>query len=342
MNTSQESNSWRPCATPRELRVRATLLAAIRSYFFSQRVLEVVTPAMSRGATTDPNIESFRVLPASPSGQADTASHFLHTSPEFAMKRLLCAGAGDIYQVCSVFRSGEAGVSHNPEFQMLEWYRLGMTTLQLMGDIEGLLADCISALQVEFPEYSFDHTGFFRIRYYDLLHELTGFSRNSLSTDAIRQFLQERGIDCPLDGSESLDTWLDFLMSLVVMPQLPSRRFTFVYDYPATQASLANIYESADGPVADRFELFFGQTELANGFFELTDGIEQEQRFISDINIRKRQNQASVPYDRHLIEALKSGLPECSGVAIGVDRLHQVFSGRSSLVDVLNFPVGRA
>ena len=299
---------------------------------------------MSRGATTDPNIESFRVLaPALPDEtDADTSCRYLHTSPEFAMKRLLCAGAGDIYQICNVFRSGEAGSSHNPEFQILEWYRLGMTTARLMDDIQHLIAACTRALQSECPDSSFSHAGFSRISYYELLHEMTGLSRDSLSIPSMQQVFLERHIDCPLDITDSVDTWLDLLMSVVVMPQLPSTRFTFVYDYPATQASLACIRETTDGPVADRFELFFGQTELANGFFELTDATQQEQRFKTDVDVRLRQNQSPVPYDQYLIDALEAGLPVCSGVAIGLDRLHQVFSGEASLVDVLTFPIDRA
>lgn len=258
------------------------------------------------------------------------------------MKRLLCAGAGDLYQVCNVFRSGEAGSSHNPEFQMLEWYRVGMTTGQLMDDIERLVTCCIEAVNQEFPEKVFSHSGFSRISYYELLREKTGLSRDNLSTDSVQQMLLDSGVDCPLTVTDSLDTWLDLLISTVVMAQLPARSFTFVYDYPATQASLACIHESANGPVADRFELFFGSTELANGFFELADGKEQELRFIEDLKVRQQQGKCAVPYDHNLIAALHAGLPACSGVAMGVDRLHQILSGVTSLSDVQSFSVDRA
>jgi len=302
---------------------------------------------MSAAAASDPNIHSFAVpLPdhclsdAESGGAADQC--YLHTSPEFPMKRLLASGAGDIYQICSVFRQGEAGRRHNREFQMLEFYRLGMGQHQLMSEVEELLIACIND-QLSLPSTdALPNIQFTRISYFDALQRASGITRQDLSITAIAAVLKQREIDCPLDQSDDLDEWLDLLFATVVFESFNPDGFTFLYDYPASQAALARLRDDGDGPLAERFELFYGALELANGFHELEDADQQLQRFQNENELRKQRGLPVVPIDTHLIDALRSGLPDCAGVAIGIDRLQMVLSGNKSIGDVLAFPADRA
>jgi len=305
--------------------------------------MEVVTPVLSTAATTDPHIESFLTTAAvqtRPGETDDPAALYLHTSPEFPMKRLLCAGSGDIYQICTVFRREESG-RLNPEFQLLEWYRCGFDHHRLIQEVEQVVRGCWQALNVATP-----CPGFNTLRYYDAVQSATGIERSALSAAGISQFLESRHIDCPLqvegEAADSLDTWLDFLMSVVVAPAFDENSFTFLVDYPPSQAALSRIVDAEDGAVAARFELFFGANELANGFHELADADEQRRRFENDRAERARLGLPLVPLDEHLLNALAHGLPDCAGVAMGIDRLLMVLGDAARIDDVVNFPADRA
>ena len=302
---------------------------------------------MSAAAATDPNIHSFSVplsdrplTEARPVATEDLC--YLHTSPEFPMKRLLASGSGDIYQICSVFRQGEAGSRHNREFQMLEYYRLGMGQHQLIDDVEELLITCIRDQLSLSPNNKLSNIQFSRIAYFDALECATGLKRQKLSVAAIEAVLAERNIDCPLNPGDGIDQWLDLLFATVVFESFVPDGFTFLYDYPASQASLARLRDDEEGPLAERFELFYGALELANGFHELEDADQQLKRFQNDCEIREQQGLPKVPIDTHLIDALHAGLPDCSGVAIGIDRLQMVLGANSNIYDVLPFPADRA
>lgn len=308
----------------------------------------MVTPVLSRYATTDPHIESF-VTDSAASETTAADLRYLHTSPEFPMKRLLCAGAGDIYQICSVFRREEGGRIHNPEFQLLEWYRSDFDHHQLMHDVEALVQACWQALPCQVDSCP----DFARVSYYEAVHAATGLHREQLTPENLQTCIQQQGIDCPLQTegplADSLDTWLDFLMSMVVAPGFDNQEnqpggpnFIFLYDYPASQASLARLLPESGNTLAARFELFYGSKELANGFYELENAAEQRKRFEQDIELRRQQGLASVPMDEELLNALNHGLPDCAGVAMGLDRLLMVLSGAETIDSVMAFPDDRA
>lgn len=257
------------------------------------------------------------------------------------MKRLLCAGSGDIYQICPVFRREESGRLHNPEFQLLEWYRCEFDHHRLMQEVERLVTRCWQTLNP-----SVACPGFSRVSYFDAVRAETGIERDQLSAESISRYLQSQKIDCPLqdngESADSLDTWLDFLVSVVIAPQFERNSFTFLMDYPPSQAALSRIVESDSGEVAARFELFYGANELANGFHELADAREQRSRFETDLAVRHQQGLPVVPLDERLLEALAQGLPDCAGVAVGVDRLLMVLTGSEAIDRVVSFPVERA
>lgn len=306
------------------------MLAEIRRFFADRSVLEVETPLLSHGIGTDPQLEFFTTeYCLSPSRQ----TLFLQTSPEFAMKRLLAAGSGSIYQIGKAFRNGESGRFHNPEFTMLEWYRVGFTLSQLMDEI----AELIEGL---FISQSLQETQ--RISYQDVFGSFTGLDSLVFSYHDYCVFARECGLSeaveiCGYDHA----VWLDFLFSHRVQPHLGKNALCMVYAYPACQSSLARINEH-NALTTDRVELFINGVELGNGYFELTDPEEQGRRFDKEQSIRQQQNLPVTVKDRHLIAALQSGLPECSGMAIGLDRLLMLLSGSASIDDVLSFPIRRA
>ena len=317
---------WRPCASPETLRLRARVLRDIREWFWSRGVLEVDTPALSAAAATDPNIESFSV-------RSGSQSYHLHTSPEFAMKRLLAAGSGDIYQICHVFRDGEAGSRHNPEFTLLEWYGVGIDMHAMMDEVESLVrAVCADRRPLADAR---------RVTYGDLFLETAGLDPFETDAQGLAAALEAAGIPPPEDLRHDRDALLDLLIASVVEPALDADRPTFVHDFPASQAALARVRPGTP-PVADRFELFLGGMELANGFRELTDSAEQAARFESDLARRAAQGRPGGPVDHRFLEALRAGLPECSGVALGLDRLLMFVSGAEAIGDVLSFDIARA
>jgi len=313
--------SWRPSATLPTLQARAELLARIRTFFTARGLLEVDTPMLSAHATVDFHIDSVRA----------GDGRWLHTSPEFAMKRLLAVGSGPIWQLCHVFRSGDLGRHHNPEFLMLEWYRPSFDHHRLMDEMIELLI----ALGVA-PAGAVE-----RVSYREAWLEHAGVDPWTDDLPALIRALSQRH-DPPADSRDfDRDGWLDFGMGFVVGPQLAPTVPGFVYDFPASQAALARVRPGSP-PVAERFELFWKGLELANGFHELGDAAEQRARFEGDQKRRRETGRAAPPYDAHLIEALAAGLPQCAGVALGMDRLLMLMLGLPDVASAMSFDYGRA
>jgi lysyl-tRNA synthetase class 2 len=320
------STGWRPTAELGALRRRAEMLAAAREFFARRGVLEVETPVLSAAAVSDPQIES---LAAQVTGMASTA--FLCTSPEYAMKRLLAAGSGDIYQICKVFRDAERGRWHNPEFTLLEWYRLGFDDTALMSEVEALIG-CLLA-----PHRRFEPAE--RLSYSGALQRHAGVDLHTATGEDLSEAARRHGIVCRAELDR--DAQLDLLMGLVVGPHLGLQRPCFICDYPVSQAALARL-KPGPPPVAARFELYVDGLELANGFHELADAAEQRTRFEEDQATRRARGQTQRPVDEHLLAALRAGLPNCAGVALGVDRLVAVALGAQRLADTMAFTIDNA
>ena len=315
---------WTPTTSLATLRLRARMLETVRRHFAASGALEVETPTMVQAGVTDVHLESLEVHRAD-----GTRAGFLHTSPEYAMKRLLAAGAPDIWQLCRVFREGERGRRHNPEFTMVEWYRLGIDHHALMDDVERLLRALIGTERPVGPTR--------RVTYRDAFVESLGLDPLVAPLDAIRAALSGKGVDVPQSVAGERDALLDLAMSLAVAPAFAPDAITFLYDFPASQAALARIR----GPVASRFEAFWGGLELANGFHELGDADEQARRFEADRAERRRRGQPDREPDLRFIAALAAGLPPCAGVAMGLDRVVMIAAGADSIDDVIAFPVER-
>lgn len=319
---------WKPTANAKALRLRAELYALIRRYFAERKVLEVETPILSSAGNTDPNIESFQLQFMGPKA-AGAGMRWLRTSPEFPLKRLLAAGIGDCYELGRVFRNGEAGKRHNPEFTMLEWYRVGWNHLELMDECAELVKDALhlAGRRATIRDVSFRQ----------LYQDSFGFDPLTASEAELRGPLAVYDIDP--DGL-TRDDWLDLLMTHLIQPTIPANRILIVYDYPASQCALAKI-KTGDVPVAERFEVYVGPLELANGYHELNDASEQRQRFGRDLSTRQKRASVQPPVDERLLAALPK-LPACAGVAMGVDRLLMAMMGSDKLGDVLAFPFDRA
>jgi len=320
---------WQPTASIENLRKRAELFGYIREFFKQRDVLEVDTPVMSHCAVSDPFIDSIEVNYQASVG-LEIAPMYLQTSPEYAMKRLLAAGSGAIYQMGKVFRNGEHGGRHNPEFTMLEWYRPGMDDADLMDEVEVLIKPVLKIYgQVE------------RITYSDLFQKYLGFRpENTGLADLIAETRKHIDIDLKDDDP---DTWLNLLMSHVIEPELKALTAVFVTEYPASQAALSRVREGKQGfPVAARFELFVRGVELANGYHELTDADEQKRRLEADQEQRKNLDLPQRPLDMRLVEALKKGIPDCAGVALGVDRLLMLAVSADALADIIPFDLTKA
>ena len=323
--------SWKPSATLETLRARASLLARIRAFFAEHDVLEVNTPMLSEAATVDPNIHSWRAE------STDFGWRWLHTSPEFAMKRLLAAGSGPIFQICPVFRADETGRLHNPEFTMLEWYRPGYDHHQLIDEVEALMTAVLPAGRVSMPSQ--------RLSYRDAVVREAGIDPHGATTTDLRSCLKQQDIAEPdnITDEEAADPnfWLDLLMGVCVGPKLGQDCLTFIYDYPASQAALARV-RPGEPSLAERFELYWQGVELANGFHELGDPAEQRRRFELDQARRHARGQPVPPLDEKLLAALETGLPDCAGVALGLDRLLMLSLGLNSVAATLAFPFDRA
>lgn len=314
---------WQPVATADAIRLRAELLARIREYFAREGVLEVETPALSVAGTTDPAIESFRVT------GLDNTQRYLHTSPEFPMKRLLAAGLGSIYQLCKVFRKAESGRLHNTEFTLLEWYRVGYDHVDLMDDVEKLVR---FLLPQKATTLTVSHW-----TYRDLFIELAGFDPFATGSEERAIILKnEHGIEIAGLDNDQHDAWLELAMTHVIEPRLGDG-LVFVRDYPASQASLARL-QTGSFTTATRFEVYLNGIELANGFYELTDADELAERFNQDNRVREQQGQNPVTFDSRLLTAMEHGLPDCAGVALGVDRFLMIAAGAGSIKEVIAFP----
>jgi lysyl-tRNA synthetase class 2 len=300
------------------------LLSRIRVFFAARQVLEVETPAISQAASSDVNLQSFTL-------GTEQGMRYLHTSPEYPMKRLLAAGCGDIYQVSKVFRNGETGRYHNPEFTLLEWYRVGWEASQLMDEVDALLHVLLEG-RSEFESSQ-------RLSYREAFRRYADLDPFENTTDQLRRRAEAAGlyITQPLDREQ----WLDLLMSQLLATAFPRDRFTFIYDYPAEQAALARI-RSIEPPVAERFEIFMGGFELGNGYCELTHAGEQRERFTRELHTRSERGLETPPCDDRLLAALGHGMPDCSGVALGLDRVLMLAAGASHIEEVLAFPWQRA
>lgn len=319
---------WKPTANIKALRLRAQLYALIRKFFADREVLEVETPILSAAGNTDANIESFQLQFFGPKN-AGSGQRWLRTSPEFPLKRMLAAGVGDCYELGRVFRNGEAGKRHNPEFTMLEWYRTGWNHHKLMDECSELVKQALhlAGRRATVRDVSFRQ----------LYQDSFGFDPLTASEAELRAPLAVYDIS---PAGLVRDDWLDLLMTHLIQPSIPNNRILLVYDYPASQCALAKI-RPGDVPVAERFEVYVGQFEVANGYHELTDATEQRERFGRDLATRQRRASIQPPVDERLLTSLPK-LPACAGVALGVDRLMMAMSGADRIAEVMAFPFDRA
>ena len=336
MTDKDPPQNWRPGASLSVLQLRARVLHYVRDFFAQRGVLEVETPLLGSSTNPDPHIDSFTTTyhgPHAPQGM----DLYLQTSPEFAMKRLLCAGSGPIYQICRAFRQGEWGAMHNPEFTILEWYRPNFDAAALMAEIDSLLSGLFQKLSLNRSQ-NLQPTQ--TISYRDIFLDTVDIDPLVTSVRELSTCVQRQGIDVRGLDAEDKDAWLDVLMTHCVQPRLGQQRLTFVSEYPISQAALARV-NPANPQTALRFELFFEGMELANGFYELGDAAEQRHRFQQDLVKRQHHHLPQPPLDHNLLEALDSGMPDCSGVAIGLDRVVMLLADIKNINQVLAFPMGR-
>ena len=308
--------------TSHEIRIaRAQMLRQIRDYFSSQKVLEVETPALSQSANTDPFIESIKT---------DNA-RYLHTSPEYPMKRLLAAGSGDIYQICKVWRAAESGSKHNPEFTLLEWYRVGFTYQQLMQEVSDLLHTVISDLDKE-PQF---------FSYAQLFLEKFSINPHISCRD---QLLTYVNTEIPSLNTDDLDqqALLDALLTHCIEPEFENNCLSFIYDYPASQSALAQLRVEGNQSVAERFEVYIGNLELGNGYQEETSAERNKDILNKENQMRSELGSEPLPIDELFLSACDSGIPTSAGVAIGLDRVLMAITGEKSIQKVINFPWDKA
>ncbi|MEB4590163.1 EF-P lysine aminoacylase EpmA [Candidatus Thiothrix sp. Deng01] len=297
------------------LKERASLYQQVRVFFSQRKVLEIETPALSQAGNTDPFIDSFSVN--TPQGL-----RWLHTSPEYPMKRLLAAGSGDIYQVCKVWRRDERGSRHNPEFTLLEWYRVGFTYQQLMQEVAELLHTLIPHLQKPPRFYT----------YRDLFLETLDIDPHIAGEAELSVCAHAQGIH--IDSKMDAQGWRDLLLTHCVEPQFPTDRLTFVHHYPASQSALAQLEQSQGQWVAQRFEAYLGGLELGNGYQEQTSAAQNRRILEQDAATRAD----GVPIDERFLAALETGLPECAGVAVGIDRVLMCRMQVDDIKQVIPFP----
>lgn len=347
------SNHWQALCSRKAIIARNKLYSDIRDFFNKKSVLEVETPILSTASVTDPYIDSLEVF----SPKDNSKKYFLQTSPEFAMKRMLCDNFGDIFQICKSFRAEEIGRKHNIEFTMLEWYRLNFNMDDLINEVCELIIYCLRdineprlsatfrGLTAESGESQRGESIIKKISYKDLFIEYLAFDPNLVDIDYLKKLIlnkfETKYSDIinsnDFDKNYNKDDLLMILISDYIEPELDHEKITVIYDYPRSQSALAKIDNSIDYPVAKRFEVYYKGMELANGFHELSDYTEQKNRFLQDINKRKKQHLPDVSIDYKFLSALESGLPDCSGVALGLDRLLMIKQGVTSIEDVLVF-----
>ena len=322
---------WQPSCTIELLELRAQTLQKIRQFFAERKVLEVETPLLCGTTGTDPNLDFFETTYSLPPKQLKL---FLQTSPEFAMKRLLAAGSGCIYQICKAFRNGEAGRYHNPEFTLLEWYRVGYDLPQLMDEVAELM-------QVLFSDNN-QLQAIEQISYHALFQQTTGLDPMVFAYNKYQKYALDSGLTDAISlCGHNHPLWLDFIFSHQIEPNLSQNTLWLVYGYPACLPSLA-IVNQQNPLTVDRVEVFLNGVELGNGYHELADATEQERRFDKEITLREASNRPSVAKDGRLLAALEAGLPDCSGIAIGLDRVLLLLSDRASIDEVLAFPISKA
>lgn len=321
-----EQIQWQPSAPMENLLARAKIIAEIRSFFTERGLLEVETPILSEFGVTDVHLATFSTEFKAPFNTQDKKL-WLITSPEYHMKRLLAAGSGPIFQLCHVFRNEEAGSKHNPEFTMLEWYRPYFDMYRLINEVDDLLQQILDCQPTESLSYQF------------VFQQYVGLDPLSAETKELITKAKEYGFYA--DDNEERDTLLQFLFSQVVEPNIGLERPVAVYHFPASQAALAQV-SSEDHRVAERFEFYYKGLELANGFNELTDAKEQLSRFEQDNLLRQKLGLEPQKIDQRLIAALAAGMPSCSGVALGVDRLLMLALNAQSISEVMAFDVDNA
>jgi len=329
MSPELNNITWHPSTTLETLQKRAELLADIRAFFQKKNVLEVETPLLCRSAALDPFLQPIPVVYKGYHSKVNQTL-FLQTSPEFPMKRLLAAGGGSIYQICKAFRNDEVGRLHNPEFTMLEWYRLGFDHDALMDEVDELFSLVLNCPKAERLSYKtvFEN----RLEINPLKATLAELIHCAVS--------QNITIDKSVADTLTIDDWLDLLMTHCIEPHLGFERPVMIYDFPASKAALAKVREG-DG-VAERFEVYIQGIELANGYHELTDPEIQIARFKQDCKMREELGLASIPIDDYLIAALKAGFPDCAGVALGIDRLLMLKLNCRDIKEVISFTIDRA
>ncbi|MAC46125.1 MAG: elongation factor P lysine(34) lysyltransferase [Oceanospirillum sp.] len=325
-----ESNPvlWQPSASIENLQLRAQVLSQVRNFFTEREVLEVDTPVLARGGSTDPYLDSMQSR-CDGGGVAEAVDLYLQTSPEFHMKRLLAAGSGPIWQLARSFRNGEYSERHNPEFAMLEWYRPGFDLPMLMEEVRQLLTDVLGDLACE------------QVRYRELFQRYLQLDPFSSNLEELQLSAQQK---TAIDARElDRDACCDLLLYHEIEPHLGKESLTFVFDYPASQAALAKVHLDEQGDqVASRFECYYQGIELANGYHELTDADEQNKRFQQDNVMRQALGKPEVTVDASLVAALAAGMPECAGVALGFDRMLMLRAGAEKLAEVISFAIDRA
>lgn len=325
--SSHAPPSWQPSATMNTLRARADIIQSIRHFFTARGVMEVETPLMCHTSVTDTFIQSIPALFQSQPHEKEHR-HYLQTSPEYAMKRLLAAGSGPIFQICKAFRQGEVGRYHNPEFSMLEWYRPGFDHHALMNEMDELLQLVLKKPAAE------------RKSYLQIFQENLQLNPHTASLDELKQCAAAHHISIAED-IQDCTTWLQILMSEYIELRIGQDRPCFIYDFPKAQAALARI-QPGNPPVASRFEVYYRGIELANGFHELQDVSEQRSRFEKNNVERKQLGLNEMKIDKYFLAALSHGLPDCAGVALGIDRLIMLATETPSIMDVLSFDFARA
>ncbi|OGT15970.1 MAG: EF-P lysine aminoacylase GenX [Gammaproteobacteria bacterium RIFCSPLOWO2_02_FULL_38_11] len=312
-------SDWKPIASIHTLQLRAAFFKKIRHFFEERKILEVETPQLSRAMGTDPYLHYFTTDFSLPNTKHSTTL-YLQTSPEFAMKRLLAAGSGSIYQICKAYRNGESGRLHNLEFTMLEWYRVGFDHHDLMKEVDAFLQTILDCKPAHY------------ISYRSLFENHFDFNPHEISLKELKEKTKKLDLEEALIASFDKDTFLQYLLATFVEPQLGLASPVFVYDFPASQAALARIKEG----IASRFEVYIQGIELANGFHELNNAEEQRKRFENDLKIRQAKNYPLPLIDNYFLESLSS-LPDCAGIALGIDRLIMIALKKKSLKDVITF-----
>lgn len=328
MSDMSEAANWQPSAPISNLLKRADMIKKIRQFFTDRGVLEVDTPCMSQATVTDVHLSTFETRFLAPT-MAKSLSLYMTTSPEYHMKRLLAAGSGPIYQMGRCFRNEEMGRYHNPEFTLLEWYRPHYDMYRLMDEVDDLLQQILTCHSAETLSYQ---QAFLRHLNIDPL---------SADETQIKEAAVRLNVASITDNEKDRDTFLQLLFMAGVEPYIGRDKPVFIYHFPASQAALASI-STEDYRVAERFEVYFKGIELANGFYELTDSAEQQQRFEQDNRQRAALGLPKRSIDERFIAALKHGLPPCSGVALGIDRLVMLSVNAENLSEVMAFPVERA